>query len=346
MQEKFQRIISRMIEKLDEPLDATETTLNRVNSKLGLPNQVVVPAQAKNSATQVIYETVAKAERLHAALLAIEEELMNRKYTEQTNAVRNIRGMEDVPPVPGLPYFDERPVFVPSAIVPCDDPTPTPSRRPVGPDKETAKFVYGAVDEDFADFHDPSRQKGVDYTVMGVTTTKPVHKPSKEKREEEQFDLPVAEKAEVIPWNAKLPISLRVGLPKCRWYIGDNLQFDIEIYNQTTKQIKKMTVTLIKRKEKYALKNVNLALDLKTELIVKEAEIIPSDFPVKPRWRYKGKANFKLPYDCTPTRVVDPKTKMTEPGFIYYVQVRAGVPRHNGPAVILGPLALEHRIMD
>ena len=93
-----------MIEKLDEPLDTTESTLKRINAKLGLRDQPVVPPQGNNPSTQVIYETVAKAERLHAALLAVEQELMDRKYAEQTNAIRPIRGLEEVPDAPGLHY--------------------------------------------------------------------------------------------------------------------------------------------------------------------------------------------------------------------------------------------------
>ena len=233
-------------------------------------------------------------------------------------------------------------MFTPSATVPS--PRDPPGRRPAGPDKEIAKYVYGHDDSDFEDFHDQSRQKGVNYTEMGVFSTKPVHKTGKNKKEEEQFDLAVSETANVIPWNAKLPITLTCSLPRCRWYIGDNLQFDVEVYNETTKEIKNLTITLVKRKEKYAIKNVNLKLDMKQELVVHEAEIFPGGFPVKPRFRYTGKANFKLPYSCTPTRVYDPKTGTYSEGIIYYVQVRAGVARHNGPAVILGPLALEQRI--
>jgi len=100
------QIINRMIERLDEPLNTTEASIKRINAKLSLPNQQVAPPVAKNAATQVIYDTVAKAERLHTALLTIEEELMNRKWAEQNKSIapRQLR-MEDMPETPGLPYM-------------------------------------------------------------------------------------------------------------------------------------------------------------------------------------------------------------------------------------------------
>lgn len=76
------QIISRMIERLDQPLDTSEATLYRINAKLGLPPPHAAPPQtAPNESAQVIYDTVAKAERLFAALLAIEQELHARNMT-------------------------------------------------------------------------------------------------------------------------------------------------------------------------------------------------------------------------------------------------------------------------
>lgn len=203
-------------------------------------------------------------------------------------------------------------------------------------DLSVAKYVYGDTTElSSSDLVDPSRQKGVDYTVMGVTTTKPVHNLGKNATTDDVYDKPVKEKAEVIPWNGKgLPIVLIASLPRCRWFIGDNLQFDLGITNRTDKKVKCMTVVLIKRKPEYPIKNVNLALDMKNEMVVKSQEIVTHGFPVPARFRHNGKMNFKLPFDLDGF-----------PAFLYYVQLRAGVIRHNGPTVLLGPLKLEKRIL-
>eukprot|EP01087_Luapelamoeba_hula_P010187 TRINITY_DN2688_c0_g1_i1.p1 TRINITY_DN2688_c0_g1~~TRINITY_DN2688_c0_g1_i1.p1 ORF type:complete len:371 (-),score=54.04 TRINITY_DN2688_c0_g1_i1:159-1271(-) len=322
MQEKFNRIINRMVERLDQPLSTSEFALQRINAKLSLPPEEAKAAPvATNAGAQVIYETVSKAERLHAALLRIEKEIADRTWAVQNPGQRPPQRVGGSAPSPLLaPVASPAPISRPPELLPSSL-------------RERKQEVMAT----FNDFQDQSRKKGVDYTVMGIQHTKPKHSVDAEKVDE--YDEPGRQRASVTPWNASSPISLSVDISKMRWFIGENLQFSIEVLNETTKKIKQLTLTLFKRMEQYALRQVNLKMDLKKELVVHELEVIPSGFPVPARRRHNGKVNFKLPYQ------LDPSLPGPSKGWIYYVQVRAGVAHHGGPAVILGPMAFERRIL-
>jgi hypothetical protein len=374
-QEKFDRIFRQMLSKIDQPLVGGETILKRINGNLAIPPQSIqatTQPTAKTEQGQLIYNTISKAERIYNNLLEIERILQERK----SNPVRlggNLRGIEEVPPVPGLEvgiplqlsaksstlqpsatlqqllpkeeflqraspqlYAQSAGSVLPSSYpLPQQKPTPfsaadaAVTRPPPLPQGDTYDFLA----ED---------KLSVPYTRHGIQTTVPDQTSLAKKdltRPDSQWDQPVKQRAEVVPWNAKYPIALMVSLPKKRYFCGDKVVMDVEIINQTTNKIKKMTVTLVKRTNSYAISKDERKLNSKSEEDVHEMMVVPHGFPVPPRFHYHQKINFKIPFNVDPSVVDDSSTFEVH----YFLRVRTGVPRHNGPCVLLGPLKLEPR---
>jgi len=121
--------------------------------------------------------------------------------------------------------------------------------------------------------------------------------------------------------------------------VGDKIEMHAEIINMPDTKIKALHCTVIKKSTSYVLSQGLRNVNAKKEEEVVNLEVNPQGFPVKGRFRWHGRVFLKLPFALAPT-VSDGKSTFE---VVYYIKVRAGSAKKNGPFVVLGPLKLEPR---
>ncbi|KAL6077170.1 hypothetical protein QOT17_002472 [Balamuthia mandrillaris] len=194
---------------------------------------------------------------------------------------------------------------------------------------------YVSHDRDMAE----PEYANVPFVLMGLKTTKPDKQPQADPKS--QYDKPMSASNAAAFWNSKLPCTLSIGMDRAHYYVGEKIMLRTEIYNQSPKSIKALSWFLIKKTRSFEITRGKRKLHSEKEEIIHSNEEHPRGFPVKARYRYRELVYIKLPYNMDPT--------YTEPSagyeITYFLRIHAGVPRHKGPKVTLGPLRIDQRLV-
>lgn len=344
-QAKFHRVFKHMIDRLGQPLVTAEATLNRVHADMGTcPPPTPSPSlQPRTEQGQLIYQTLSQAEQVHQSLLLLEQVLLQRKEARM-GAVPAGTGTSGGSAFAGwaAPSLGEAEWGSGSD----DQQEPIPAYEVEEAEKKAPVAEYNFREMD---------SLSVPYTQMGLMTTVPDQKGLAKKAQQQQgeavvkkdviggletdWDAPCRAKMQKIPWNCKVPITLTVNIPRKRYFAGDKMELHVEIHNMTEKKIKQLTCTLIKKSTSYVLSQGLRNVNSKKDEEVINLEVSPLGFPVKGRFRYQNRVFFKLPFTLAPT-VSDGQSSFE---VVYYLKVRTGTARKNGPFVVLGPLKIEQR---
>lgn len=156
------------------------------------------------------------------------------------------------------------------------------------------------------------------------------------KNKHDQLDTPITKKAEIQPWNTRYSITLEVTIPHQRWFTGETVKMTLELFNQTTKKIKTLECTLVRRSVSYTFRNGERQGHSAKDQPIHSMMIIPRGFPVPGRMRRRSEISYKLPFK------IDASVSKPDGSFEvqYWIYVRAIVPNHKGLTVAMGPLRI------